>query len=132
MLVTMLVFMLILLVCGGVAARALARMGRQLGRAGAELERLGCRLDDHFLPRAEAIMGQTASALRDLESVGDEARLVTRSIEGAAASLGDITVMVEDAMQPIVATAASVGIDRRRVRAIQAGLRVVFGRLSGR
>jgi hypothetical protein len=129
--VAALVFTVVLLACGAVAARALARMGRQLGRAGGELERLHVRMDERFLPRAEAITGQATRVVRDLEVVADDARAVTRQLEDALAAVGDITVMVEDAVAPIVATAASLGGDRRRVRAVRAGFAAGFSRLLG-
>jgi hypothetical protein len=132
MVVSVLIFTVVFIACAGVAARALARMGRQLARTGAEFERLGGRLEDRFLPRAEVVLEQTTAALRELETTAEQARSVGRHFEDALASLGDITVMVEDAVQPVVAAAASVGVDRRRVRAIRTGFAAVFGRLFGR
>jgi hypothetical protein len=132
MLVSVLVFTVVFIACAGVAARALVRLGRQLARTGAEFERLSGRMEDRFLPRVEVVLGQTTTALRELETTAEQARSVGRHFEDALASLGDITVMVEDAVQPIVATAASVRIDRRRVRAIRAGFDTVIGRLFGR
>jgi hypothetical protein len=131
MLVSVLIFTVVLIACAAVAARVLARMGRQLTRTGAEFERLGGRLEDRFLPRAESILEQTTSALRELETTAEQARSVGRHFEEVLASLGDITVMVEDAVQPIVA-AASMRFDRRRARAIRAGFGATFGRLFGR
>jgi hypothetical protein len=130
--VSVLVFTVVFIACAGVAARAVARMGRQLARTGAEFERLGGRLEDRFLPRAELVLDQTTTALRELETTAEHARSVGRHFEEALASLGDITVMVEDAVRPIVATAASVRVDRRRVRAIRVGVGVAIGRLFGR
>ena len=130
--VSVLIFTVVFIACAGVAARALARMGRQLARTGAEFERLGGRLEDRFLPRAEVILDQTTTALRELETTAEQARSVGRHFENALASLGDITVMVEDAVLPIVAAAASVRVDRRRVRAIRAGFSATFARLIDR
>jgi hypothetical protein len=132
MLVSVLIFTVVLIACAGVAARALARMGRQLARTGAEFERLGGRLEDRFLPRADVILEQITTTLRELETTAEQARSVGRHFDDALASVGDITVMVEDAVRPIVATAASVGVDRRRARAIRAAFGAVFGRLRGR
>jgi hypothetical protein len=132
MLVSVLIFTVVLIACAGVAARALARTGRQLARTGAEFERLGGRLEDRFLPRVEVVLERATITLRELESTADQARSGGRHFEEVLASLGDITVMVEDAVQPFVAAAASVGVDRRRVRAIRAGFGAMFGRLFGR
>jgi hypothetical protein len=131
MLVTVLIFTVVLIACAAVAARPLASLGRQLARTGAEFERLGGRLEDRFLPRAELVLEQTTDALRELETTAEQARAVGRYFEEVLASMGDITVMVEDAMQPIVA-AASMSFDRRRARAIRAGFGATFGRLFGR
>jgi hypothetical protein len=130
--VSVLIFTAVFISCAGVAARALARMGRQLARTGAEFERLGGRLEDRFLPRAEVVLEQTTTTLRDLEATAEQARSVGRHFEDALASVGDITLMVEDAAQPFMAAAASAGVDRRRVRAIRAGFGAVCGRLFGR
>ena len=131
MLVLVLIFTVVLIVCAAVAARVLARMGRQLARTGAEFERLGGRLEDRFFPRAELVLEQITDALRELETTVEQARAVGRHFEEVLASLGDITVMVGDAVQPIVA-AASMRIDRRRARAVRAGFGATFGRLFGR
>jgi hypothetical protein len=132
MLVSVLIFTVVFIACAGVAARALVRLGRQLARTGAEFERLSGRMEDRFLPRAEVVLDQTTIVVREMETTAEQARSVGRHFEDALASLGDITVMMEDAVQPIVATAASVRIDRRRVRAIRAGFDAVIGRLFGR
>lgn len=132
MLVSVLIFTVVFIGCAAVAARALARMGRQLARTGVEFERLGGRLEDRFLPRAEVVLDQTTIAMRDVEAIAEQAQSIGRDFADASASLGDITVMVEDAVEPFVVTAASVGMDGRRVRAIRAGIGAMFGRLSGR
>ncbi len=132
MLAPVLFFTVVFLVCAVVAARALARMGRQLARTGAELERLGGRMEDRVLPRTERILEETTSTLRDLEATSEQARAVGRSFENALAAVGDMTVLVEHAVRPIVATAASVRVDNRRARAIRAGFAAAWRRLLHR
>jgi hypothetical protein len=132
MLVPVLVFAIILAACAVVAGRALVRMGSQLSRTGGELERLGDRMEQRFLPRAEATMEQTTAAVRELEEVAEIAATVPVHLQEALASLGDLTLMVEEAVRPIGETAASLGVDRPRVRAIRAACGAFLGRLFRR
>ena len=132
MLVPILIFTAVFIACAAAVARALIRMGRQLARTGSEFERLGGCLEDRILPRAEVVTEQMTTFLRDMGTVSERAQAVGDDFGEALASLGDITVMAGEAVQPFVAIAASVGMDGRRMRAIRAGILATFGRLSGR
>jgi hypothetical protein len=132
MLVPVLIFVVIFVGCAGVAARALTHLGRQLVRTGAEFERLGVRLEDRFLPLAEVVLEQTTATLREVETAAEQVRSVESHVADVLAAVGDITVMVEQSVQPMIATAASVGVDRRRVRAIRAGFGTAIHRLSAK
>lgn len=132
MLVPVICFTAIFVACAVVVVRAFVRLGRQLSLAGEQVARFSTRLEETFLPGVEAVITQATAIGHEIEAIADTAASVSGHLDEAMASLGDLTLMVEEAVQPIASAAAAVGIDRRRTRAVRAAIGAFFGRLLGR
>lgn len=124
MLVAALIFAVVVTLCALLAAPTFVRLAEQLRRTATEVERVVNALDDRLLPRTEETLAKTNQAVRDLEATAELFRGVQARAEGVLAPLGKIVVGVERAFEPMVRTANEFGLDRRRTRALGAGLRV--------
>jgi len=132
MLIAGLLFFVVAAICAWRAAPVFIRLAEQLRRTSIEVERVTSRLDARLLPRLEATLGETNRALRELEETAELWKGIQARAEDALVPLGDITVGVERALSPMVRTARDFGIDRRRARALGAGIRAAWRALRHR